>query len=310
MKTLKKNQKRGILLLIIGFFLISLGLLWLGLDDNEPEAFNGERALADVEKQLSFGFRSPGSDAHKNTITWMENELVINDWHVAFQNTEAMNHPITNVIATRPNSPKDAPWIMIGAHYDTRFYADQDPDTSLQKTPVAGANDGGSGVAILLELARVLPKNFNVNVWLVFFDAEDQGHILDWDWILGSKAFATSLTEYPDAVVIVDMIGDADLNIYKEHNSDTHLTDEIWQTAQILGYEAYFIPEYKYSILDDHLPFIEKGIPAADIIDMDYQYWHTTSDTLDKVSAQSLEIVGTTILTWLTQKSDSETIVH
>ncbi|MCK4899042.1 MAG: M28 family peptidase, partial [Anaerolineales bacterium] len=119
-----------------------------------------------------------------------------------------------------------------------------------------------------------------------------------------SRAFAESLGSdpklYPDAVIILDMIGDSDLNIYKEQNSDETLSAEIWEQAVALGYPDYFIPEVKFAILDDHIPFLELGIPAVDIIDFDYPYYHTTNDTLDKVSAESLQIVGETIFAWLT----------
>ncbi|HSO12132.1 MAG TPA: M28 family peptidase, partial [Anaerolineales bacterium] len=100
-------------------------------------------------------------------------------------------------------------------------------------------------------------------------------------------------------VVIVDMIGDAGLNIYKERNSNQELTDQIWETARSLGYENVFIPEYKFSMLDDHTPFLEAFIPAVDIIDFDYPYWHTVQDTPDKVSAESLQAVGETLQTWV-----------
>jgi Zn-dependent M28 family amino/carboxypeptidase len=141
-----------------------------------------------------------------------------------------------------------------------------------------------------------------VPLWLVFFDAEDQGHFNGWSWILGSRAFVEELKYKPQAVVIVDMIGDADLNIYMEKNSDPTLRAEIWATAAQLGYRKNFIPEEKYPMLDDHTPFLEAGIPAVDLIDFDYPYWHTTQDTPDKVSAQSLKVVGETLWTWVTAK--------
>ncbi len=207
-----------------------------------------------------------------------------------------MGHPIRNIIAKRGSG---SPWLIFGAHFDSRFVADNDPVIANQTLPVPGANDGASGVAVLLEMARVLPKNSDKQVWLVFFDAEDQGRIEGWDWILGSRAFSESLTGKPDAVVVVDMIGDADLNIYREKSSDKAITDSIWQTAAGLGYADNFINEEKYNILDDHLPFLELGIPAVDIIDFDYSYWHTLSDTQDHIWPQSLAVVGTTLLTWL-----------
>ena len=166
-------------------------------------------------------------------------------------------------------------------------------------------------MAVLLELARVLPEYFERQVdidqgkyqqiWLVFFDAEDNGNIADWEYIMGSRAFVAELDEYPDAVVIVDMVGDADLNIYLEKNSDPMLSGEIWAKANELGYSDMFIPKYKYRIFDDHIPFLEAGIPAIDIIDFDYEYWHTVSDTTDKVAEKSIKVVGETLLAWLTE---------
>jgi Zn-dependent M28 family amino/carboxypeptidase len=138
---------------------------------------------------------------------------------------------------------------------------------------------------------------------LVFFDAEDNGHIAGWDWILGSRAFVSMLTEKPDAAIVVDMVGDVDLTIYQEGYSDTSLTSKVWKAAQELGYSDIFIPTVKHTILDDHVPFLQAGIPATDIIDIDYPYWHTTADTPDKVSPKSLQFIGDTLLKYLTQQN-------
>jgi Zn-dependent M28 family amino/carboxypeptidase len=154
-------------------------------------------------------------------------------------------------------------------------------------------------VAVLLELARVLPKELDKQVWLAFFDSEDQGRLPGWDWIYGSRAFAEALEGTPDAVVILDMIGDADLNIPQERNSDPGLLQEIWAVAAERGHDGIFLPQPGYAMLDDHTPFLEKGIRAADLIDFDYPYWHTVADTPDKVSAESLFAVGDTVLHWL-----------
>jgi Zn-dependent M28 family amino/carboxypeptidase len=110
---------------------------------------------------------------------------------------------------------------------------------------------------------------------------------------------------HPKAVIVVDMIGDRELNIYKELNSDPELTSQIWEVARTLGYEAYFINEPKHNIIDDHLPFIEAGIPAVDIIDIEYPFWHTSQDTLDKISPDSLSIVGETLLQWILMQNSS-----
>ena len=261
-----------------------------------PFSFDGSRAFADVETQVAFGPRSTGSPGHEQLRAWIQDEIVQSGWQVEVQASETMGHTVYNIIAKNSDQP---PQIIVGAHYDSRLFADHDPDPAKQSEPVPAANDGASGVAVLLELARSLPKD-TVPVWLVFFDAEDNGRIEGWDWILGSREFVKNNPAVrPQAVVIVDMIGDADLNIYKERNSNAAITDEIWAVAKELGYEDKFIPEYKFSMLDDHTPFLEAGIPAVDIIDFDYPYWHTTQDTPDKVSAESLEAVGMTVGTWI-----------
>lgn len=261
--------------------------------------FSGLRAYADVQAQVAMGPRTPGSEGHAQIQEWMREELESAGWQVEVQESEALGHPIINLLAKKND---ESPQIILGAHYDSRMFADNDPDPANHTQPVPGANDGASGVAVLLELARTLPPD-TVNVWLVFFDAEDNGRIEGWDWILGSREFVRNNVVQPRAVVIVDMIGDADLNIYKEHNSNPELTDEIWSVASSLGYGNTFIPEYKFSMLDDHTPFLEAGIPAVDVIDFDYPYWHTVEDTPDKVSAESLEVVGKTLWTWITQQS-------
>jgi len=297
-------NKKSITIYLTGIgLLLAIVLAWYAnafWAQPEPEYFNGERALADVETQIAFGPRTPGSDGHARVIEWMRTELSTAGWDTRIQSTALLGHPIQNIIAYRG---EQRPQIILAAHYDTRMVADNDPDPTKRLDPVPGANDGASGVAVLLELARVLP-NDAIPTWLVFFDTEDNGRIEGWDWILGSKAFVAELDDSPEAVVIVDMVGDADLNIYKERNSNQELVDEIWATAAFLKFEQAFIPESKYSMLDDHTPFLQAGIPAVDIIDFDYPYWHTTQDTADKVSAKSLEIVGRTLQEWIAHRSN------
>jgi Zn-dependent M28 family amino/carboxypeptidase len=264
-----------------------------------PLKFDGQRAYADVQTQVAFGARVPGSEGHAKVVEWIVEELNNAGWEVEIQESEALGHPVKNIVARQSDEP---PQIIVGAHYDSRMFADHDPDPAQHTSFVPGANDGASGVAVLLELARSLPEE-TVPVWLVFFDAEDNGRIEGWDWILGSREFVKNNPIQPRAAIIVDMIGDADLNIYKERNSNPDLTDEIWEVAKELGYESKFIPEYKHSMLDDHTPFLEAGIPAVDIIDFDYPYWHTVQDTPDKVSAESLRAVGETLRVWIIQQS-------
>lgn len=290
------SPRTGIVALV-SIFLIALGLFFVFIfESNTAPSFDGERALAQVEYQVSLGPRIPGSVAHDQAVVWMVQLLRSEGWQVEIQDTEYQEQRVRNVIAKRGSGE---PWIILGAHYDTRLVADSDPNLEFRDEPVPGANDGASGVAVLLELARVLPKTPDKQIWLVFFDAEDNGRIEGWDWILGSRAFAESLNSRPDSVVIVDMIGDADLQIYLEANSDEELRQQIWQQAADLGNEEVFINEVRHSMLDDHTPFIELGIPAVDIIDFDYPYWHTIADTLDKVSSASLQSVGETLLAWV-----------
>lgn len=261
--------------------------------------FDGQRAYADVVTQVELGPRIPETEGHARFQDWAQTELESAGWAVEIQTSQAMGHPIENIVAKRGNEP---PQIIVGAHYDSRMFADHDPEPANHTKPVPAANDGASGAAVLLELARSLPDG-TVPVWLVFFDAEDNGRIEGWDWILGSREFVKNNPVRPRAVVIVDMIGDADLNIYRERNSNVELTDEIWAVAKGLGHDDKFIDEYRHSMLDDHTPFLEAGIPAVDIIDFDYPYWHTISDTPDKVSAESLQAVGETVRAWIMQQS-------
>ncbi len=295
------KRTRSLMILVISILVLALSLVYAS--QNKPvvsATFDGELAYAHVLAQDALGPRTPGSAAHAEFIVYAQNEFEKQGWDVSLQQTERMGHAITNILATRQERPP----VLLMAHYDSRFFADNDPDPVNHTAPVPGANDGASGVAVLLELARVLPSDAPVGLLLV--DAEDQGRIQGWDWILGSRAFAEALDYQPEAVILLDMIGDADLNIYKERNSDPQLTEEIWAAAKNLGYEQFFIPEYKYTMLDDHIPFREKGIRAVDLIDFDYPYWHTIQDTPDKVSAQSLQIVGDVVLAWLDGFSASQ----
>lgn len=269
----------------------------------EPIEFEGERSFDDLKHQISLGPRVLGSDAHRQVREWIidSNENV--GWQVENQSELINGQEIHNIIAKREGNV-ESPWIIIGAHYDSRSSADNDPNVANHTQPVLGANDGASGVAVLMELARVIPKNISGRIWLVYFDAEDNGNlpIPGSGWILGSQAFVNSLEGKPDAVIVVDMIGDKELNIFMERNSNRKLTEEVWETAASLGYEDQFIPQPKWNIIDDHLPFVQAGIPAIDIIDFDYPFWHTTEDTIDKVSPESLQVVGDVVLGWLLGK--------
>jgi glutaminyl-peptide cyclotransferase len=252
-----------------------------------PLVFDGAQALRHAEAQMAFGPRPTRTEASRQTGDYILAELEALGWRTEVQPFEYQGVEVRNLIGRAGEGRV----VIIGAHYDTRRRADSDLENP--DLPVPGANDGASGVAVLLELARVLDvEAVNAEVWLVFFDAEDNGRLDDWDWIVGSTYFADNLKVTPEYVIVADMIGDADQNIYLEANSTPALRDHLWSIASELGYEEYFIPEIRHSMLDDHTPFLVQGIPAVDIIDFDYPYWHTTEDTLDKISADSLERVG------------------
>jgi len=277
-----------------------------------PRVFDGKHAYEKyVHDQMNFGARPAGSAAIRATGDYISAQLKEAGWKTETQEFVYRGVPIRNVIGKIAEGR--GPVIILGAHYDTRPRADQ--DKQQPERPVPGANDGASGVAVLLELARVLDVSKLKNeVWLAFFDAEDNGELnscalipppcdaAPWGWSIGATYTAENLQIKPAAVVIVDMIGDADQNIYYEHTSDAELQKQIWSIAAQLGYAQYFIAEYKWSILDDHTPFLQRGIRAIDIIDFDYPYWHTLQDTLDKVSPESLARVGKALQVWLEGK--------
>jgi glutaminyl-peptide cyclotransferase len=282
------------LLLFIPLIIIFLASWRFSHLNRQPTHFDGDRAFRDVIAQVAYGPRTPGSTAHAKAVSYIQDELRQAGWKANIQNTTWNDFSVENIVALRT---EQTPQILLGAHYDSRLLADQDPNPR-HTTPVPGANDGASGVAVLLELARTLPKN-GVPITLAFFDAEDNGGLGGREWVMGSRAFVAKMTSYPRAVIIVDMVGDSNLNIYIEQNSTSFLVTEIWIQASKLGYGHQFIPTAKYSLIDDLTPFLEAGIPAVDIIDFDYPYWHTSADTPDKVSPKSLQIVGDTLLAWI-----------
>ncbi len=276
-------------------------LAWLGalsapmvrdlLPTPTPRAgeFNGDAAYQHVLAQMAFGPRPTGSAASRQTSDYISAYLSQQGWLVEFQGFTYRDTPARNIIGRAGKGPV----VIVGAHYDTRSQADRDPDSDRRTEPVPGANDGASGVAILLELARVLDKAALKNeVWLTFFDAEDNGGLDGWEFIAGSTYMARTLRVQPVMMVLVDMVGDADQQLYREKNSTPELTDRIWAIAAQLGYQDIFIPAEKWTITDDHVPFLARGIPAVNIIDFDYPYWHTTQDTADKVSPEALLRVG------------------
>ena len=262
--------------------------------DREELTFDGQQAYQHALAQCALGPRPSGSAVGWATGDYIIRQLEKATWEVTTQEFDYRGVRIRNIVGRRG---KGAP-VLLGAHYDTRRLADQDPHAPSQAVP--GGNDGASGVAVLLELARVLSQeSLHNDIWLAFFDAEDNGGLDGWPWSVGATYMAEHLTIRPEAVIVVDMVGDADQQLYWERNSDRALMEQLWGLAAELGYDEQFIPRYKWAMTDDHTPFLQRGIPAVDIIDFDYPYWHTVQDTCDKVSPESLERVGRVLEEWL-----------
>ncbi len=257
--------------------------------------FDGQRALQHAAAQMQWVPRDTGSPGWQQCGDYIVAQMKSVGWQVEEQFFDYQGVHCRNIIGKLGSGPQ----IIIGAHYDSRRRADQDPDPPKRDQPVPAANDGASGVAVLLELARVLQQDqLGHEIWLAAFDAEDNGDLDGWEWTVGSAYMANSLTQAPAAVVVIDMIGDADQQIYYEQNSDVAIREAIWRVARDLG-STSFVPKPRYAMIDDHTPFLQRGFHAVDLIDFDYPYWHTTADTLDKISASSLASVGQTLEAWL-----------
>lgn len=270
-------------------------LLVISLSLFRTPNFNGDSSFSYLEKQMNFGYRIPDSPAHKKCENYIINRLRKTADTVYLQNFEINGVHFHNIIAEIRSKGKK--WLLLGAHYDTRPFCDKDPDTTYQDSALPGANDGASGVAILLELARILyKKRPHVNIKFIFFDGEDFGKT-EYASFIGSRYFVSTLIKKPDFAIIVDMVGDRDLNIYKEGFSERfskEFNDRAFKIFKRL-YPKNFIDSVKYYIDDDHIPLIKKGVSAIDIIDFDYPFWHTHLDTEDKCDPKSLEITGRAI---------------
>lgn len=271
-------------------------------------AFDGARAYDLLVKQCSFGPRNPGSAGHRAALDFLTTEL--RQWADTVR-TDAFTYrdPKVDTTVALTNiqgvfRPGAADRILLCAHWDSRPYADLDRDASKRNQPIIGANDGASGVAVLLEAARVLRLLSPAKgVDIVLFDGEDYGRGTNFDisdYFLGARRFASvNKGKYaPRMGILPDMIGDRDLTIYYEGYSNAQYPDHVarvWQAAASLGYPQ-FIPQRKYFIQDDHLPLMEAGIPCINLIDFDYPPWHTSADTPDKCSPHSLRAVGDVVL--------------
>ena len=286
--------------------------------------FDADSAFSYVAKQLEFGPRVPGTPAQKQAAEWLENELTRHGAKVYVQNSEATAYdgkvlPIINIIGSYNTDAKVR--VLLLSHWDCRHICDEDPDKSKYNNPVDGANDGASGVGVLLELARQAGmKNPKVGIDIFLCDAEDYGAPDDFKgerkeewWALGTQAWCRNphVKGYrANYGILLDMVGAKGATFYHEYYSKRFANDivnRVWGIAQNLGYGKYFISKDGAGITDDHV-FINKmtGIPTIDIIDTRadsngtfYPYWHTSGDTLDKIDRETLKAVGTVLMNLL-----------
>ena len=267
-----------------------------------PREFDGPSAFRYLETQVGFGPRVPGTEAHRRTAQWLDSLLreradtvVAQRWpHVT---TTGDTLPLVNLMARfKPAAPKR---LLFLAHWDSRPRADgpTSPDSTL---PVPGANDGGSGVALLLGVADVLRRAPpSIGVDLLFVDGEDYGEFAEpyADVLIGARYYAAHQPPGPKPLyaVLFDLVADRDLQIYPEGNSlvgAPEVVSLVWEAARQAGHGGTFIETPRHTLIDDHLELQKVGIRAIDVVDFDYPAWHTVGDTLDKVSAASLQIVG------------------
>ncbi|NLT72877.1 MAG: M28 family peptidase [Chloroflexi bacterium] len=261
--------------------------------------YSGARAMSHVRRLVNMGSRASGTEGNGAAANYITAHVERYGWEVERDCFAYSGVNLCNLIAKRG----EGPIVLVGTHYDTRPVADRDANDRTQ--PVPGANDGASGVAVLLELARTLDAKATAGsqIWLVFFDGEDSGDLGGWEWAVGSGHLAQRLMNEPENrieySIIVDMVGDEDQALYYEWSSSLWLSEELWALAGRLGYEDVFVPSHKHHIIDDHTPFLKVGIPSVLLIDFDYPFWHTTEDTTQRVASKSLLRVGHVLKTWL-----------
>ena len=296
-------------------FVVVTSLLSSCVVESEPvgptpgsPAFEGAVAMGHVQTQVGFGPRIPGTEGHEAQLSWM---LKLMREHAAAVVVDTFTHVTTNGDTLGLTNllgrfaPEHSRRIVILAHWDTRPISDQASDSAGQASPVPGANDGGSGTAVLLALAPLLaaePPPVGVDILLV--DGEDYGHGIE-DMLLGSRRYATTVSEEDRPVygLLLDMVGDAEPSFPVEQISAQFanpVVQKVWRAAERLGYRDYFPTAIGPPITDDHVPLIQNGIPTANVIDFTYgpnnSYWHTPEDTPDKVSAGTLGIVGQVVV--------------
>jgi glutaminyl-peptide cyclotransferase len=266
--------------------------------------FDGDRAYVLLRELCLIGPRNHGSEEKETAEAWIAERMKSCGAEVSVHEFKHLPRRATgettfrNIVAKL--RPAETKRVLIGTHYDTRSWADKDPDPAVRLNPINGANDGGSGVAVMLALAEAwksAPPAYGVD--MIFFDGEDFGREGEWDdYFLGSNAWMRDHPGYKvEWGVILDMVGDAKLTIRKEKASvegAKAVVDRIWAAAGRVGAKA-FLDEPQPEMMDDHRVFLKQGIPVALLIDFDYPFFHTDEDTPDRCSGESLGQVGRTL---------------
>ena len=267
-----------------------------------PSEFNGLTAFGYIEQQMAFGPRIPNKPGHRRTGDWLLTELRARADTVIVQEIRHVTRRgdtlhLRNFFARFRAQATER--VLFLAHWDTRPMADRSENLGQQRLPVPGANDGASGVAVLLGVADALKARAPAGgVDLLFVDGEDYGDFADSnDVLIGSRWFAAHRPAgyQPLFAVLFDMVADKDLQIYQEGNSVAfapEVVQRVWRVAAERGHERQFVASVRHTLTDDHVALQKVGIHAIDVVDFDYPYWHTTEDTIDKVSGESLQIVG------------------
>jgi glutaminyl-peptide cyclotransferase len=266
------------------------------------QGFSGEKAFAHVQRLVDFGPRPSGSEAIEKSRHYIEDQLRRFGWQVTRQaftdETPRGKVQFVNLIARFPAQGNAAPLFLLCSHYDTKMF------DAIQ---FVGANDGGSSTGLLLELARVIGQHPNLaaKIELVFFDGEEAyDHFSETDGLYGSRYFVRQLQDSRAKQfrggLLFDMVGDRSLDVTLPADSPPEMARDIFAAAEALKLRSYFT-YLDREMIDDHSPLNAIGIPTIDVIDFDYPWWHTAGDTIDKISAQSLQVVGSVALYYLSE---------
>jgi len=281
-------------------------------------AFHRDSAYAYVEKQVSFGPRVVGSEGHAACKEWLVAKL--ESWNIAVREQPFTAELYTGVSPTGTNiigsiNPQEKRRILLAAHWDTRHIADQDKNQDRRDDPISGADDGGSGVAVLLEIARTIMQNeIELGVDIVFFDAEDHGQSSDGNssWCLGSKYWSRNYQgPKPEYGILLDMVGATGATFRRDQISLQYarpVADKVWNMANSMGYGNYFIKQDLPAFTDDHL-FVNEiaNIPMIDICNRSVRgfgtHWHTHNDNINIIDRSVMRVVGQVLLAVLYKES-------